>query len=278
MIYEVITSENVPFTYRVAGVGSRFLAWLVDLGVILVVSLMGAAIASVLEMGRQGLGLGIVMVWTFVVQWGYFLLFEWLWRGQTPGKRMLGIRVIRLKGTGLSFPQAAVRNLLRVVDGLPLLIMDLLPLLYGVGFLAAVCTREHRRLGDLAAGTLVVYVEHRPTLAGTLPSQGSEAERTWTALVSHRLEGLTRNQKQTLLELCLRREQLRVRERARLFSVVAAHFKSALDLAPREYQSDEKFLLQLAAVLSSDSRVAENVVARRAPFALHHRSKHVGSK
>jgi uncharacterized RDD family membrane protein YckC len=255
MIHEVITSEKVPFVYRVAGLGSRFLAWLVDLGLIVILVLMGAVIGSVLEVGRAGLGLGVIMLWTFVVQWGYFLLFEWLWHGQTPGKRAVGIRVIQWQGTGLNFAQAAVRNLLRVVDGLPLLVMDLLPLLYGVGFLVAACNREQRRLGDLAAGTLVVYVEHRPGPVGTLPERAIEAERLRMTVVRQRLGQLTRKQKQTLLDLCLRREQLRVRERARLFSAAAAYFKSNLDLVPDEYESDEKFVLQLAAVLTSDGRV-----------------------
>jgi uncharacterized RDD family membrane protein YckC len=259
MIHEVITSEKVPFTYRVAGLGSRFLAWLVDLGLILLLTLMGALVGSVLEAGRPGLGLGVIMLWTFALQWGYFLLFEWLWHGQTPGKRAVGIRVIQWRGTGLNFTQAAVRNVLRVADGLPLLVVNLVPLLYGVGFLVAACNREQRRLGDLAAGTLVVYVEHRPGPVGTLPGRATEAERVRATLVRQRLEQLNRGQKQTLLDLCLRREQLRVRERARLFGAAAAYFKSNLDLAPDEYESDEKFVLQLAAVLSSHGRVSEAV-------------------
>jgi uncharacterized RDD family membrane protein YckC len=259
MIHEVITSEKVPFTYRVAGMGARFVAWLVDLGLLVILLLMGLVVGSVLEQGREGLGVAVIMLWTFVAQWGYFLLFEWLWHGQTPGKRALGIRVIQWDGTGMNFGQAAVRNLLRVVDGLPLLVMDLLPLLYGVGFLVAACNREHPRLGDLAAGTLVVYVEHRPGPVGLPPERGSEAERGQAPLVRQRLEQLTRPQKQTLVELCLRREQLRVRERARLFSAAAAYFKENLDLAPRAYESDEKFIVQLAAVLTSDGRVPEPV-------------------
>jgi len=255
MLHEVITSEKVPLTYRVAGLGSRLLAWLVDLGLVLVLTVMGVVFGSALELGRSGLGVGVIMLWTFVVQWGYFLLFEWLWNGQTPGKRLVGIRVIQWQGTGLSFGQAAVRNVLRVADGLPLLILDGLPLLYGVGFVAAACNRENRRLGDLAAGTLVVYVEHRPGPIGALQERGSEAAQVRAALVRQRLEHLDRKQKETLLELCLRRNQLRVRERARLFSAAAVYFKSNLDLAPAEFESDEKFIVHLAAVLGSDGRM-----------------------
>ena len=257
MIHEVITSEKVPFTYRVAGLGSRLLAWLADLGIIVILTIMGAVIGSTLERGRAGLGLGIIMLWTFAVQWCYFLLFEWLWHGQTPGKRLVGIRVIDCQGTSVSLWQVAVRNILRVADGLPLLIIDLLPLLYGVGFLVAACNRENRRLGDLAAGTLVVYLEMQPGLVGMLQERG-EAGRARATLVRQRLERLNRKQKETLLDLCLRRDQLRVRERARLFSATAAYFKNNLDLAPGEYESDERFIVQLADVLSSDGRAGQS--------------------
>jgi uncharacterized RDD family membrane protein YckC len=256
MIHEVITSEKVPFSYRVAGLGSRLLAWLVDLGLIVVLSVMGLLIGSVLEQGRLGLGGAIFMLWTFVVQWGYFLLFEWMWHGQTPGKRLVSIRVVTWQGTGLGFGQAAMRNILRVADGLPLLLMDVVPpLLYGVGFLTAACNRENRRLGDLAAGTLVVYVEHRPGLVGKLLERGGEAAPVRVTLVRQRLERLDRKQKETLLDLCLRRDQQRVRERARLFGAAASYFTDSLDLAPEEYESDEKFIVQLAAVLSSEGPV-----------------------
>ncbi len=254
MIHEVITSEKVPFTYQVAGLGSRLLAWLVDLGVFAILMLMGVMIGGALERGRGGLGMGVAMLWIFVVQWGYFLLFEWLWRGQTPGKRLVGIRVIQWQGAGLGFGHAAVRNILRYADGLPL--PTVIPLLYGVGFLVAACNRENRRLGDLAAGTLVVYVETQPRPVGILQER-TEASRARATLARQRLEHLTRKQKETVLDLCLRRDQLRIRERARLFSAAAAYFKDHLDLAPREYESDERFILQLADVLSSDARMGQ---------------------
>jgi hypothetical protein len=180
---------------------------------------------------------------------GYFLLFEWLWHGQTPGKRLVGIRVINWQGTGISFTEAAVRNLFRLVDGVPIPF-----LLYGAGFLIAANNRENRRLGDLAAGTLVVHIENqtRPVLA--LPEGVAGLDRAREALLRQRLNQLDREQKQTVLDICMRRDQLGVGERARLFRAVAEYCKKHLELAPAEYQSDEKFVLQLAAVLSSTGR------------------------
>jgi uncharacterized RDD family membrane protein YckC len=244
--HQVFTPEKVPFSYRVAGLGSRFLAWLVDLLVIIGLDLMGAFVGSVLIIGRPGLGRALFLVWNFVVLWGYFLFFEWLWQGQTPGKALLGIRVIQWRGTALTFYQAAVRNLLRVVDSLPV------PAPFGpglLGFVVAACNREQRRLGDLAADTLVVHVERKVQPILALADGRGEADRQRLALLRQRLSQLDREQKQTLLDLCLRRDQLRVLERARLFQAAARFFEQRLELVPGEYESAEKFVLQMAAVL-----------------------------
>jgi uncharacterized RDD family membrane protein YckC len=245
--HQVLTTEKVPFSYRVAGLGSRFLAWLVDLFVIVGLDFIGVIVGSVLVIGRPGLGSALFIVWNFVVMWGYFLFFEWLWHGQTPGKALLGIRVIQWHGTAMNFYQATVRNLLRIVDSLPVP----LPLGPGLlGFVVAACNRENRRLGDLAADTLVVHVERKGQPILSLGDARGEADRQRLALLRQRLNQLDREQKQTLLDLCLRRDQLRVRERARLFQGAAQFFEQRLELAPDEYESAEKFVLQMAAVLT----------------------------
>lgn len=244
--HEVVTTEKVPFNYRVAGLGSRFLAWLIDLLAIVGLDFVGLVVGSVLILGRPGLGFALFTIWQFVVLWGYFLFFEWLWQGQTPGKYLLGIRVIQWRGTAITFFHSAVRNLLRVADSLPVP----LPLGPGLlGFVVAACNREQRRLGDLAADTLVVHVERnvRPILA--LPDARSEADRQRLLVLRQRLGQLDREQKQTLLDLCLRRDQLRVLERARLFQAAAQFVEKRLELAPDEHESAEKFVLQMAAVL-----------------------------
>jgi uncharacterized RDD family membrane protein YckC len=264
MIYhEVITPENVPFRYRVAGMGSRFLAWLADIGLIALLASVGAGLGYAWDVTTPGVGASFALVWVFVVFWGYFVFFEWLWLGQTPGKRMLGIRVIQWRGTSMRFAQAAVRNVLRVVDGLPL--PTVVPLCYGLGFVVAALNREHRRLGDLAAGTLVVHVERKPPPIRALPAAASEADKRQLALARQCLGQLDRQQKQTLLELCLRRDQLRVRERARLFHAAAEYFKTRTELAPRPYQSDEKFILELASLLYAEaSSVGREAAGERA--------------
>src|SRR5438445_13020134 len=148
LLHEILTTEKVPFTYRVAGMGSRFLAWLIDALLMSLLVFGGLLAGSVLDATRSGLGMALAVFWMFVVTWGYFLFFEWLWHGQTPGKRLLGIRVIQLRGTSISFYQAAVRNLLRVVDSMPLFLMFGV---YGLGFAVSAGTPRQRRLADFAA-------------------------------------------------------------------------------------------------------------------------------
>ncbi len=248
ILHEVLTTEKVPITYRVAGLGARFLAWLVDFILILGLGLIGWLLRVPLDVGRPGLGLAVMFLWWFTVSWGYFLLLEWLWKGQTPGKRLLGLRVIQRNGTAVTFYQSAVRNLLRLADALPLPIPS--PILPGgLGFILAAGNRESRRLGDLAAGTLVIHVEQRSQPIRALYSADLEADRPRQALLRQRLGQLSREQKQTLLDLCLRRDQLRLSERTQLFRAAAEFFQARLDLSPAAFESDEKFVLLAVSVL-----------------------------
>jgi uncharacterized RDD family membrane protein YckC len=255
MLHQVITSEKVPFTYQVAGLGTRFLAALADLGCMFVLLTVGLMAAGVLDAARPGLGMGLAAFWVFGLIFGYFLLFEWLWLGQTPGKRLLNIRVLQWQGTRITFAQAAIRNLVRLID--------VLPGGYGVGFLTAICNREQRRLGDLAAGTLVVQQERPSGAFRGLYQPLSRAEQARERLWRQRLGQLDRRQKQTLLSLCLRRDQLRIRTRSRLFAALAEYFRVRLGLDPAEQESDEKFILHLATLLGGGGDGSALVAAFR---------------
>jgi uncharacterized RDD family membrane protein YckC len=107
----------------------------------------------------SGLGLGLFLLGMFLLEWFYPLFFELL-RGATPGKRAMGLAVIEGDGAPVGPTASAIRNLLRVVD--------FLPLFYGAGLVSTLLDRDFRRLGDLAAGTLVVHVEPHP-IRGNIP-------------------------------------------------------------------------------------------------------------
>lgn len=173
--YTIDTPENVTFGYEVAGIGSRFVAALLD-NIILGVLLVGLNIALIVALANladdptmreldaepldenwvAGFVIAIYALLNFIIWWGYYLLFEWLWHGQTLGKRTARIRVVRLDGAPLSFVPVAVRNLVRIVD--------FLPMGYGVGVVTMFCNSQSRRLGDFAAGTLVVKDQGEITL------------------------------------------------------------------------------------------------------------------
>jgi uncharacterized RDD family membrane protein YckC len=265
IVHEVLTAEKVRLTYRVAGLGSRFLAWVCDFLIMGMLIFAGIWMFAVVDLGVKGIGSALVTLWIFAVQWGYFLFFEWLWQGQTPGKRAVGIRVLQWNGTAINFVQSAVRNLVRTADFLPVANL--------VGFLVALTNRENRRLGDLAAGTLVVYVEHKAKLIVAVQEGAVEVDKTRLALVRQRLGQLDREQKQTLVELSLRRDQLRFVERARLFKASAGFLRARLDLLPEAYESDEKFVLRLTSVLADGAAGANPDIGSRAAKPLSPRTR-----
>jgi uncharacterized RDD family membrane protein YckC len=177
------TPELVAIEFPLAGLGSRFLALLVDyflqalivLGIVLLLALSGAA-----KGGRGTRGFSSISVnWTiaiiifviFMFQWGYFTLFEAFWNGQTPGKRFVQLRVIQETGRSISLFESMSRNLIRIVDAMPSL--------YIVGAICIFFSRRHQRLGDLVAGTLVI---HTRKLEETM----ADGTRTFTAAALER--------------------------------------------------------------------------------------------
>jgi uncharacterized RDD family membrane protein YckC len=158
----------------VAGIGYRCLAYLVDLCLIFLFWIVAYFSFSLLVSDMVGLlrGLGgllrtVVVVGLFATQWMYWTLAEVLMGGQTPGKRLLGIRVVRVDGSPVGPLESTVRNLCRVVD--------FLPGLYATGCISMLLTRQHRRLGDLLAGTLLVREERFDLDKYTAPAAGESA-------------------------------------------------------------------------------------------------------
>lgn len=152
----IATPEGVDVDVVVAGLGSRFIALLLDLVIQTVVIL-----ALGLAFGVLGdLGAAAYAVTAFLVFFGYPVLFEVLAGGRTPGKRAVGLRVVTADGGPVGFVPSAVRNIVRLVD--------LLPSTYTVGMVAVLASSKHQRLGDLAAGTLVI----RDRVAGGVGGSG----------------------------------------------------------------------------------------------------------
>jgi uncharacterized RDD family membrane protein YckC len=169
------TPELVSIEMPLAGIGSRFIALLVDYLIwgagLVVLIVLGIALLPALHTFNRisaQWAEAIVIFIIFLVNWGYFTLFEAFWNGRTPGKRVAKIRVIQRSGRSIGLVESMARNLVRYVDQLPFF--------YAVGVIAMFVTRQHQRLGDLAAGTLVVR-DREPDS----PLWGDTGSRTFTA-------------------------------------------------------------------------------------------------
>ncbi|MBL3829033.1 RDD family protein [Pseudomonas syringae pv. theae] len=153
---EIETPEGIDMVLRPAGLVSRALAFGIDLAIR--GALIGVFYLFVQFFDKLGIGLGAIVF--FLVNWWYMVLFEVLSQGRTPGKRALGLRVVHDDGTPIDWSSSLIRNLLRFVD--------MLPLGYGLGAVTCLSHPRFKRLGDLAAGTLVVYID-RPLTRPVLP-------------------------------------------------------------------------------------------------------------
>lgn len=150
--YSVETPEHVLLEFELAGVGSRAAAAVIDAVILVILLIVFAIFFFSLASAAGSAGGWVLAVFVginFLVFWGYYVVFEALGQGRTPGKRALGIRVVMDTGHPLTPQAAAIRNLLRLIDGQP-------AFLYGVGLVFSFFGRDHKRLGDLVAGTIVV--------------------------------------------------------------------------------------------------------------------------
>src|SRR6266404_6967646 len=152
------TPERVPLHFALASIGNRFIACAIDHTIqilaLITIGIFFAIITDVPDIGSRLMNapkwvIALLVIIQFVVINGYFAVFEWVWRGQTPGKRWLKLRVIREDGRPISFFEAMVRNLLRVVD-------FIVPPFYSIGLVSVFATERDQRIGDLVAGTVVV--------------------------------------------------------------------------------------------------------------------------
>jgi uncharacterized RDD family membrane protein YckC len=246
MLYEdrmaVATPEGVTLEFTLAGVGSRFLAGLVDLliqgGLIIGIWLLSAGMSAAI--GEFAAAFGIVA--TFVVLVGYDVAFETLGSGRTLGKRWTGLRVVRIGGAPITFVPSAIRNLLRLVD--------LLPSAYLIGIVCILATPRNQRLGDLAAGTIVVRerkLRHEHTgwmgyAADSGQARGIDVS-TWDA------SAVTAEEIATVREFLARRNAITSEARARLAMQLAGRLRPKV-VGPDDRIGPETFLEFLVAAKS----------------------------
>ena len=231
--YTVLTPERVSLQYDIAGIGSRGAAALVDTAIqalalsVVLIGLAATQRSAGFSTGSGALLIGLFALAVFLVTAGYFMLFEILWSGQTPGKRLVGVRVIRENGYPIRPVDAVIRNLVRIVDWLPGV--------YGVGVLTMLLNKRSRRLGDFASGTIVVREGARGTGA---PARTAD-------LTEPRGYALSNSDATLVRDFLLRRGGMRPRARAELAQRLAASVAQRYGL-PLE-SDPEAFLEALAA-------------------------------
>ncbi len=241
-LHRVRTPEYVEFEFLVAGPMSRLLAWLLD-------SLIAGAGAAALTLAVwlagfwvPGLALAVSFVIWFLASWAYFVAAEYRLAGQTPGKRALCLRAIQQSGVRLGFYHAALRNLMRAVDHLPLL--------YLVGGALTIFSASGRRLGDLAAGTVVVRERRRLLPAGIARHEEAAKQLKLDRRGEERIARASVEEREVLLAAALRREELAMPARLSLFKKLSDYVAERFGLTCPEHLSDEKFVLAVAGLLA----------------------------
>ncbi|MFC2172476.1 RDD family protein [Acidobacteriota bacterium] len=213
--YDIIeTPEHVRLERRLAGLGSRFTAGLLDHVILFGIFLILATIFLIASPGLAPSGLTNLPVWTFAfliliafaIYWGFFVFFEMRNNGQSPGKRLIKIRVVKEGGSAISFTDIAIRNLLRPVDGLAG---------YIVAGITMFCSAKVQRLGDLAAGTVVTSEQFLDFSASTDRSRAIQWERE-TSPEALRATGLGPREYQLLSNYWMRRQEFTIHVRASL--------------------------------------------------------------
>jgi uncharacterized RDD family membrane protein YckC len=215
---EVETADHVTLRYDLAGAGNRGFAALVDVVAATLIFFGVLAVWLVVE-GLAGTAtmrpfFGVFALVAFLIAWSYFIVLEWLWGGQTLGKRLYGLRVINGDGSPASFTAVLIRNVMRLVD--------FLPAFYGLGLLAIIATSRSQRLGDVAAGT---YVVRAPKPRIDLVSLRTIAP---SAPASLRVRGMSGELQRLVREFVARERTLAAADRRRIASGIATALRARL--------------------------------------------------
>ncbi len=241
---KIQTPEGVEFALPLAGPVIRCVAWAFDLVVIVAVFQLGSQFLQLLSLISPDMSMALNVTLQFVTLVGYGIFFEWFWSGQTLGKRIMKLQVIDERGLTLRLNQIILRNLFRVLDSLPMF--------YMVGGLSCLFTARAQRLGDLAAGTLVVrrleIVE--PEIDELLEGDENSFQQ-YPRLEARLRQKVSPEEVRLALDAVLRRNELALKERLKVFKGLAEFFRAKVEF-PEEVThglSDEQYVRNVVATL-----------------------------
>lgn len=252
---KVQTPEGVTFEIPLASPFSRCLALAIDVAVVFAITILLSQVIGILSIAASGIpvlgrvfgdfGSGAAIVLQFVVATGYGMVTEWLWSGRTVGKRMMKLRVIDERGLSLGLKQVIIRNLFRLLDMMP-------STFYLIGGVSCLVTARCQRLGDIAAGTLVIREAGvaAPTLAGVI---GTDRNSFATAphLEARLRQRTTPEEARIVLDAVTRRDELDPESRLELFARLAEYFRGIAEF-PEEITiglSDEQYVRNVVETL-----------------------------
>ena len=238
------TPEGIVFAHRLAGPLPRCFAWLADAFVVISLSMGVSKGLGFFRSINEDIATGLMVVSYFVISTGYHIVLEWFWRGQTLGKRLCKLRVTDAEGLRLSFYQVVMRNLVRFVD--------LLPGLYLVGGAACLLSRHAQRLGDLAAGTVVVHLpKHAEPDLDQLLAGKFNSLRQHPHLEARLRQRVSPDEARLALQALVRRDELEPAARVTLFADLAAHFKALVTFPADDTESmpDEQYVRNVVDIL-----------------------------
>jgi uncharacterized RDD family membrane protein YckC len=238
------TPEGVEFSYALASPVTRALAWILDAAAILLLSQGAGKVCEWLGSVNRDWAAALDAILYFTISVGYGIALEWRWHGQTLGKRVLGLRVVDAQGLRLRPSQVILRNLLRLVD--------MLPIAYVVGGVACACSRNCQRLGDLASGAIVA---RERSLA--VPDLEQIAPAKYNSLLAYphlaaRLRSRVSPEAVSIaVRAVSRRDSFNPLARIELFQELAAYFQSVAEFpeAVREGLTGEQYVLSVLRVI-----------------------------
>lgn len=241
------TPEGIQFSLNLAGPTTRFVAWLIDCFVVSVFTFLLSSLYSMVFAFSADLSGAATLLTFFVLNIGYGIALEWLWKGKTLGKYLMNLQVVDLEGVPVAFNQIALRNLLRAIDAMPLL--------YLVGGVTMLFNRRNQRLGDLAANTLVIRNRHeRSPRWEQVVSNRYNSLRDYPHLVARLRQRSNHRVAALAVEALLRKDSLDAAAQTQLYRELAHYFR---ELAPFPEEatatlSDEQYLRNVMACLYQD--------------------------
>ena len=238
------TPEGISFSILLAGPITRFLAWIIDFYIVMILCNIIGLILKVFSLLDADIANGLIILAYFIIYIGYSIFLEWCWRGQTIGKKLLRIRVMDEQGLRLKFSQVVIRNLFRSVD--------ILPFFYLVGAISLAFSQRSQRIGDFAASTIVT---RQPKI--TVPDLDQILADKYNSFLEHahlaaRLrQNVSPQEAGIALQALIRRDEFDPEKRISLFNEIASHFKSIVEFPEKATLglTDEQYVRNVVEIL-----------------------------